>query len=116
MFFLHTFILSIVAALFTTTYTACAAPASHNPGTISSPAPGTVIAPGASFDFQYNTRADYGVSSYNYTVFLLTSLPASFSASAEVADGHFFGRYGFPNYPGTSLLDKRIFWGEWGNI
>ncbi|KAJ7761602.1 hypothetical protein DFH07DRAFT_423328 [Mycena maculata] len=71
-------------------------------GTIVSPADGTVIAPGAAFDFDYETMADYGVSSYNYTVWLLTSpMPASLVQSNEFAQGHYFGRFAEPNYPGN---------------
>lgn len=69
-------------------------------GTISSPPNGASINPGASFDFLYNSRADYGITSLNYTVFLFTSSPISLVPSAEFATGHFFGRFAEPNYPG----------------
>ena len=43
-------------------------------GLITVPPNGTQIAPGEAFQFTYNTRNDKCVSSYNYTVWLLTSL------------------------------------------
>ncbi|KAK7469345.1 hypothetical protein VKT23_003825 [Stygiomarasmius scandens] len=70
-------------------------------GTIVLPAEGTVINPGQAFDFSYDARGDYGVTSYNYTVFLFTSDPGSFSPSSEFARGHFFGRFSNPNFPGN---------------
>ncbi|KAF9067128.1 hypothetical protein BDP27DRAFT_1329308 [Rhodocollybia butyracea] len=70
-------------------------------GTISSPPNGALINPGAWFDFLYNSRADYGITSLNYTVFLVTSAPVSLVPSAEFATGHFFGRFAEPNYPGN---------------
>jgi hypothetical protein len=70
------------------------------PGIIAAPANGTVIAPGASFDFHYTTRADYGISSYNYTVWLFTSLPTSIAPSDSFATGYFFGRFSTENFPG----------------
>nr|GAT60134.1 predicted protein [Mycena chlorophos] len=77
--------------------------AAQNKATINLPKSGTSIAPGEVFDFQYNTMADYGVTSYNYTVWLFTSgLPSSFAPSLNWADGHFFGRFSEPNYPGNT--------------
>ncbi|THV03896.1 hypothetical protein K435DRAFT_791468 [Dendrothele bispora CBS 962.96] len=70
-------------------------------GTIVLPTEGTVINPGQAFDFSYDARGDYGVTSYNYTVFLFTSTPGSFSPSEEFARGHFFGRFSNPNFPGN---------------
>ncbi|KAF7314473.1 hypothetical protein MKEN_00920300 [Mycena kentingensis (nom. inval.)] len=85
-----------------------AAGAPHNPtrqlqkGTIVSPANGTPISPGATFDFEYTTMADFGVSSYNYTVWLLTSAPSTvFAQSQNFAGGYFFGRFSQPNFPGN---------------
>lgn len=69
-------------------------------GLIVSPASGTVIAPGSAFDFLYTTRADYGISSYNFTVMLLTTLPTSFATSDAFGTGYYFGRFAEPNYPG----------------
>ncbi|KAJ7928000.1 hypothetical protein B0H13DRAFT_2182448 [Mycena leptocephala] len=70
-------------------------------GTIIAPADGTIIAPGEEFAFSYDTMADFGVSSYNFSVFLLTSVPTSFSQSVDFAEGHFFGRFAEPNFPGN---------------
>jgi len=65
------------------------------------PAEGTQIAPGSAFNFTYNSIADYGTSSYNYTVWMYTSLPGSFSPSETFASGYFFGRFAQSNYPGN---------------
>ncbi|KAJ3752120.1 hypothetical protein EV360DRAFT_55786 [Lentinula raphanica] len=70
-------------------------------GVIVSPAPGTFINPGDAFDFSYAARGDYGITSLNYTVFLLTSSPTSLAPSADFATGHYFGRFAEPNYPGN---------------
>lgn len=78
----------------------CAAPTS-TPGSITSPAHGTVVMPGQPFDFVYETRADYSCSSFNYTVLLFTSLPKAFSPTDAFSTGHFFGRFAEPNYPGN---------------
>ncbi|KAJ7147058.1 hypothetical protein C8R43DRAFT_1011686 [Mycena crocata] len=64
------------------------------------PADGTHIAPGDGFDFSYSSIADYGVSSYNYTVYLFTS-PPSLGYGENLATGHNFGRFAQPNYPGN---------------
>ncbi|KAJ6585371.1 hypothetical protein B0H19DRAFT_1059605 [Mycena capillaripes] len=74
-------------------------------GTIIAPADGTVIAPGETFAFSYDSMADFGISSYNYTVFLLTSVPTSFEQSIDFAQGHYFGRFAEPNFP--ALIDSR---------
>ena len=70
-------------------------------GTISSPANGTVIMPGESFDFYYNTHSDYCISSMNFTVWLLTSPPESvfgiMDGSAKVT-GWYFGRFAYSSY------------------
>ncbi|KIK56700.1 hypothetical protein GYMLUDRAFT_230090 [Collybiopsis luxurians FD-317 M1] len=68
---------------------------------INEPANGTAIAPGAAFDFSYFSIADYGVSAYNYTVWLLTSLPSSTAPSIHFASGYDLGKYAEPNYPGN---------------
>ena len=86
-------------------------------GTILLPQPGTQIAPGASFNFSYDIRADYCTSTYAFSVYLLTTpSPSSSSSSsssspsasagtgteddeAVFAAGHFFGRYDAENYP-----------------
>ena len=74
---------------------------------IVSPADGDVIVAGSSFPFEYRTRADYGVSSYNYTVWLFTTRPESTIPSDLFATGYFFGRFSLPNYPGE-LADRRL--------
>ncbi|KAF7346468.1 hypothetical protein MSAN_01874800 [Mycena sanguinolenta] len=76
-------------------------PRQSTAGTIVQPADGTVIAPGETFPFQYESVADYGISSYNFTVWLLTSMPSSFGPAINFAEGHYFGRFAEPNYPGN---------------
>lgn len=73
-------------------------------GTISAPAAGTLIAPGEAFDFSYSSHADYGISSYNYTVWLSTTPPTSMAQSDTFMTGHYFGRFSEPNYPGIVTL------------
>ncbi|KAK7048465.1 hypothetical protein R3P38DRAFT_3174720 [Favolaschia claudopus] len=70
-------------------------------GTIVLPPDGAVIAPGEEFAFEYDCMADFGISSYNFTVWLVTSFPKSMSPSNNFAEGHYFGRFGQPNYPGN---------------
>ncbi|KAF9533219.1 hypothetical protein CPB83DRAFT_890333 [Crepidotus variabilis] len=66
------------------------------------PANGTSINPGQTFDFQYQSIADNGVSSYNYTVWLFTSPPTTAFATLEnFASGYYFGRFAEPNFPGN---------------
>ncbi|KAL0580656.1 hypothetical protein V5O48_001386 [Marasmius crinis-equi] len=76
-------------------------PTSPNSGVIVQPASGAVIAPGQSFDFSYDTKADYGVSSYNFNVYLFTSKPTGFVVDEDYATGHYYGRWALPNYPGN---------------
>jgi hypothetical protein len=97
------FIPSALVFLVSLWSSALAAPAARqdNSGIITSPASGTVINPGDSFNFSYNSRADYGITSLNYTVFLMTTSPTSLAPSADFATGHFFGRFAEPNYPGN---------------
>ncbi|KAJ7212012.1 hypothetical protein GGX14DRAFT_621283 [Mycena pura] len=73
----------------------------QNKGTIFAPAEGTNIKPGEVFGFQYQSVADFGVSSYNYTVFLLTSAPTTFNPSTDWGRGYYFGRFAEPNFPGN---------------
>lgn len=77
-------------------------------GTISSPAAGTAIAPGSNFTFTYHPRADYGVSTYWYHVFLLDEAATKTSLGPFPMDifstGYYFGRYDYPNYPGKCRL------------
>ncbi|KAK0506595.1 hypothetical protein EDD18DRAFT_37247 [Armillaria luteobubalina] len=76
-------------------------------GTITSPANGTVILPGQSFPFSYSPKADYSVSTYNYTVFLLTKLPTSLYSSDEWSSGHYFGRFDYSNSPAVPYPSHR---------
>ncbi|KAG6891654.1 hypothetical protein C0992_012703 [Termitomyces sp. T32_za158] len=74
---------------------------------IKSPVAGDVIVAGSAFPFEYNTRADYDVSSYNYTAWLFTTRPESLNPSDLFATGYFFGRYSQPNYPGNPYPRNR---------
>ncbi|KAJ7288229.1 hypothetical protein C8J57DRAFT_1047089 [Mycena rebaudengoi] len=65
------------------------------------PAEGTHIAPGEAFNFTYASIADYGTSSYNYTVYLFTSAFFALAPSENFGTGHYFGRFAQPNYPGN---------------
>lgn len=73
---------------------------------ILSPADGDVIVAGSTFPFEYQTRADYGVTSYNYTAWLFTTRPESLNPSDLFATGYFFGRYSQPNYPGQFWVEN----------
>ena len=84
--------LSFALATFASAYAATPA--------IINPAEGTHIAPGQAFDFNYDSIADYGTSSYNYSVYLFTSSPLAFTSSENFATAHYFGRFAEPNYPG----------------
>jgi hypothetical protein len=68
---------------------------------IVSPASGANLVPGKSFDFDYLSIGDYGVSAYNVTVMLITSPPTSLTPNPNINlfDGHIFGRYAWDNYP-----------------
>lgn len=66
-------------------------------GFITQPANGTHIAPGQAFNFTYNIRADYCTSSYNYTVWLLTSDPSTITTLAP--RGKYLGRFAGASYP-----------------
>jgi hypothetical protein len=88
----------------------------QNPGTIEKPTEGTVIAPGAVFDFKYNIRADYSISSYAYSVWVFTEMPASFAPSDVWSTGYFFGRFDEANYPGKSawsIFMRGFVWLTW---
>ncbi|EGN98287.1 hypothetical protein SERLA73DRAFT_109679 [Serpula lacrymans var. lacrymans S7.3] len=96
-------LLSVLLVVFFTSIASNAAVVRDTPaGTISSPADDTTIAPGASFDFHYNTRADYGVSSYNFTVWLWSNVSLTMASPGQLATGHYFGRFSEENYPGTN--------------
>ncbi|KZT41232.1 hypothetical protein SISSUDRAFT_960182, partial [Sistotremastrum suecicum HHB10207 ss-3] len=60
-------------------------------GSITVPANGTHIAPGETFNFTYNGRGDYCLSSFAYSVVLLTSPPDSLLTLTTT--GHYFGRF-----------------------
>ncbi|KAL0580642.1 hypothetical protein V5O48_001372 [Marasmius crinis-equi] len=68
---------------------------------IIAPANGTRIKPGVSFPFKYQSISDYGVTSYNYTVWLLTQPPTPFQSTQVWAGGYSFGQFAEPNYPGN---------------
>lgn len=69
-------------------------------GQITAPAPYTKIAPGQVFNYTYQARGDYCRSSYATTTYLLTELPTFLGPSDVLAEGHFFGRFDYANYPG----------------
>ncbi|KAJ3491681.1 hypothetical protein NLI96_g534 [Meripilus lineatus] len=79
------------------------------PGSILTPRPGTKILPGAQFNFSYFGRADYGVSSYNYHVWLLGDqvssdgfmggLGGSSGGKDSYIHGWYFGRFDYQNWP-----------------
>ncbi|KAJ7069686.1 hypothetical protein C8F01DRAFT_523324 [Mycena amicta] len=96
---MHSRLLNLFASL--ATIALAASTRQTTKGSIVAPAEGTNIAPGQAFDFAYSTMADYGVSSYNYTVWLFTSMPTSFVQSPNFGEGYFFGRFAEPNYPGN---------------
>jgi len=75
-------------------------------GSITAPTPGQHIAPGQAFDFSYFGRADYGVSSYDYSVWLLNSdvLGKPFSFQDVFTNGWYFGRYDYANYPAVPYV------------
>ncbi|KAJ6605689.1 hypothetical protein B0H10DRAFT_2311611 [Mycena sp. CBHHK59/15] len=68
---------------------------------IINPAKGSVIAPNTFFNFNYHSIADYGTSSYNFTVWLFTSPPRFFEPSENFATGYHLGRFSQPNFPGN---------------
>ncbi|KAI0823953.1 hypothetical protein BC628DRAFT_1420390 [Trametes gibbosa] len=68
-------------------------------GTIVAPVAHAPIAPGALFDFSYKASADYGRSTYAYSVYLFTETPESFTPADVFAGGYFFGRFDYANYP-----------------
>ncbi|KAH8104703.1 hypothetical protein BXZ70DRAFT_922062 [Cristinia sonorae] len=70
-------------------------------GSIVKPAAGTALVPGQPFDFEYFGLADYGVSSYAYSVWLLTAdvVDKPLTVSKAFTSGVFLGRFDYPNYP-----------------
>ena len=78
----------------------------QDPGSILFPTPNQTIAPGSNFTFTYFGRADYGVSSYAYSVWLLNSdvVNTSVPSVADLfTEGWYFGRFDYANYPGEYL-------------
>ncbi|KAI0947294.1 hypothetical protein AcV7_009753 [Taiwanofungus camphoratus] len=88
-------ILLLLLALFSATIAQVASP----PGTISEPAPYTAINPNGVFNFSYSVHADYCISSYAYSVYLVTKPPANMTPSDTFMAGYFFGRFDAENYP-----------------
>jgi hypothetical protein len=82
-----------------------ATPTRRTDHAIVAPSEDSVIAPGQTFDFNYRSMGDYGISSYNITVWLFTSPPTSFAASENFATGHFFGRYAYSTYPSKHFCE-----------
>ncbi|ETW81690.1 hypothetical protein HETIRDRAFT_317551 [Heterobasidion irregulare TC 32-1] len=80
-----------------------AAPLAYPTGVIVAPINGTSIMPGEVFDFKYNAHADYCMSSYNYSVWLVTDKPTMFMPSETFMTGHLFGTFQEANYPGTPV-------------
>ncbi|PBK74952.1 hypothetical protein ARMSODRAFT_499624 [Armillaria solidipes] len=65
------------------------------------PRNGTRIDPGQQFDFEYKSIAEYGISAYNFTVWLFTSRPSFFYAAEDFASGSYMGRFSMRNHPGN---------------
>ncbi|KAF2720514.1 hypothetical protein K431DRAFT_304173 [Polychaeton citri CBS 116435] len=65
-------------------------------GKISEPAANSTILPSQPFNYTYEPRSDYCLSSYNTTVWLLTSPPQSIIDNAAV--GKFLLRCGYDSY------------------
>ncbi|OCH92863.1 hypothetical protein OBBRIDRAFT_726013 [Obba rivulosa] len=68
-------------------------------GSIGQPEPNAHIAPGTAFNFSYNIRADYCMSSYGYSVYLITDVPTGLAPSAQFMNGYFLGHFEGENYP-----------------
>jgi hypothetical protein len=75
-------------------------------GLITSPANGTAIKPGQSFNFSYEAHTDYCVSSFNYTVWLLTTNPATARLGLDNVFGYgrFLGRFAQESYPSKLIV------------
>lgn len=82
----------------------------QDPGTILQPTSGTNIAPGTQFNFSYFGRADYGVSSYNYHVWLVGEdlMNDSLGTKDVLTTGWYFGTFDYNNWPGEFLIFFRI--------
>ncbi|THH20090.1 hypothetical protein EW146_g1201 [Bondarzewia mesenterica] len=92
---MHTAFVSLLSAVALVS----AAPAAYPTGVIEAPANGTSIMPGQAFDFSYNAHADYCMSSYNFSVWLVTEKPTVFAPSETFMTGHYFGTFDVANYP-----------------
>jgi hypothetical protein len=109
------------ALLFISLLSALTAALAYYPhGYITAPLNGTALAPGQRFNFTYNVRSDYCVSSFNYTVWLFTSIPSGLSfigPDNQVATGAYLGRYANSNsgelsstrHPDEETRDTHIF-------
>ncbi|GBE85067.1 hypothetical protein BKA93DRAFT_733296 [Sparassis latifolia] len=73
--------------------------AQTTPGTISAPAPYTPVAPGSAFNFSYNAHADYCISSFSFTAYVITEPPTSLIETGDFMGGYTFGTYQEENYP-----------------
>ncbi|KAA1469889.1 hypothetical protein DENSPDRAFT_835575 [Dentipellis sp. KUC8613] len=96
---LYSTILSAVLSFLPLAALSSAAPTAYPQGVIEAPASGTIINPGQAFDFSYNVHADYCISSYNFSVWLMSSRPTTFTPSENFMSGYFFGTFEEPNYP-----------------
>ena len=91
--------LGVFFALFFSPFTA-ASPADYIPGAILVPANGSAIAPGSMFNFTYNIHTDYCMSSYDFSVWLITEPPSNLRPSDSFMSGFYMGTFSTPNYPG----------------
>ena len=103
MLWFSTILLSLLAYLPSTLQ----APMEYPYGTIDMPLSGTAVLPGANFTFTYNPHADYGLSTFAFHVWLITSPDSTGDSSNPFApfltsdpSGYYFGRFEYPNYPG----------------
>ena len=63
-------------------------------GYITVPANGSHVEPGQAFDFTYNARGDYCLTSHNYTVWVLTAPPTSvLQIENNGVTGEYLGRF-----------------------
>lgn len=98
-----TFNLGVLLMLSLTQFLISGSSAQPGPGTIVQPQSGTTIAPGAQFNFSYLGRADYGVSSYNFHVWLVGDqelLSGNPGNKDLYTTGWYFGTFDYQNWPG----------------
>lgn len=80
-------------------------------GTIEQPLPGTAIAPGGNFTFQYFPRQDYGTNTFGVYLFVLdeaaTESPLTLNATDLFSTGYFWDPSEYPNVEGK-VLDRSI--------